>query len=241
MVSAAENPPQFKRLPVVLRLRMDQREIANLLVTLANSPLPVDIRQLRINTKMSGGTASARPMMFGGGESTSSRGRSPSSMVKRDKSLEEALLSPYELNLELVGTIYIFNPPDKKAFQLDDDTAAAAEEDAAADALEHPGDAARPAAGNNPASRNPREEAPGDEGPADAADPGAMEEPLETGEDPAPRDRGPAADAAGDEALPDDAADGFESAESPADPAPAADRADEPEPSPAADEEESPF
>ncbi len=40
---------QFKRMPVHLRLVMDQREITRLLAACANYPLPVEVRQLRIN------------------------------------------------------------------------------------------------------------------------------------------------------------------------------------------------
>lgn len=244
MRSAETNPPQFKRLPVVLRLRMDQREIANLLVTLANSPLPVDIRQLRINTKMQGSAASSRPMMFGGGgDGGSTRGRKQSGMAQRDKTLEEALLNPYELNVELIGTIYIFNPPDKKAFELDDNAAAAAEEDAAADAIEQPTEETpAPAEQDSRPQDTDAEEsldAPADD--TNLLDESADDLPAEETESEAapPRRRGPAPGEPTDEAG--DEAEGFESADTPAEDAPPSDPAPRDPPEAAAEEEEVPF
>ena len=41
-------PAEFKRMPIYMKLVMDQREISKLLVELANSPLPVEVRQIRL-------------------------------------------------------------------------------------------------------------------------------------------------------------------------------------------------
>src|SRR5262249_38863406 len=51
---------EFKRMPVFLKLTIDQRAITRLLVECANSPLPVDVRQLRVNpSKASTGSTGA--------------------------------------------------------------------------------------------------------------------------------------------------------------------------------------
>ena len=106
-------PAEFKRMPIVMRLFMDQREIAALLVRLANSPLPVEIRQLRMNTKMQGFN-NPRPIIFAGKEGAVDirRGAAAAAMM-RDQNMEEAILNPYDVGVELHGIIYIFNPPDQ--------------------------------------------------------------------------------------------------------------------------------
>ena len=59
---------EFKRLPAYLRLFMDQREIPALLGELAAAPLPVEVRQFRLNpggTSGGGGAAASRPPLGG--------------------------------------------------------------------------------------------------------------------------------------------------------------------------------
>jgi hypothetical protein len=80
---------QFKRLPIYMKLVMDQREITRLLTECANYPLPVEVRQLRINpdtdnerTTRAGSAAAAAPA------------------------------DAFDVTLEIHGIIYLFNPPD---------------------------------------------------------------------------------------------------------------------------------
>lgn len=105
---------EFKRMPILMRLVMDQRELAKLLVRLADSPLPVEIRQLRINTKMQGYTDSRMRLFGGAADGGGLGGRGGPAVMRRDKTMEEANQYPYDLPVELQGVIYIFNPPDKK-------------------------------------------------------------------------------------------------------------------------------
>ena len=113
LAAGTTGPAEFKRMPIVLRLRMDQRDISDLLVELANSPLPVDIRQVRINTKIPGFTNSA-PSMFGGKDASGGRGaRGGADMINRERNSETSSQSPYDVGTELQGVIYIFNPPDR--------------------------------------------------------------------------------------------------------------------------------
>ena len=51
---------QFKRMPIFMSLTMDQREINKLLVECANAPLPVEVRQLRINPLKGNGPSSKK-------------------------------------------------------------------------------------------------------------------------------------------------------------------------------------
>lgn len=81
---------QYKRLPVYLKLNMDQRQITKLLAECANSPLPLEVRQLRFGAKdnREGGSkpATATP----------------------------AAADTHEVAVELNGIIYLYNPPDSE-------------------------------------------------------------------------------------------------------------------------------
>jgi hypothetical protein len=78
---------QFKRLPIYMKLVMDQREITRLLTECANYPLPVEVRQLRINPDMNA-------------EKSAKAGASA------------APADAFDVTLEIQGIIYLFNPPD---------------------------------------------------------------------------------------------------------------------------------
>ena len=88
---------QFKRMPIFLRLAIDQREINKLLVECANSPLPVEVRQLRIAVTKGGGSSAARQTP------ATNRGTEQGPPTESDS---------YEVPIELAGIIYIYNPPD---------------------------------------------------------------------------------------------------------------------------------
>ncbi|HEX4142823.1 MAG TPA: hypothetical protein VHY91_04670 [Pirellulales bacterium] len=85
----ATPPPEFKRMPIVMQLVMDQREILRLLVECANSPLPVEVRHLHIHPRRSSVKGAAQ-----------------------GAAAPEKELNSYDVTVELGGLIYIFNPPD---------------------------------------------------------------------------------------------------------------------------------
>jgi hypothetical protein len=97
---------QFKRMPVFMRLKMDQRELPKLLVECANSPLPLEVMQLRINP-----TTAAAP-----------GGARPSSATSKDASGQKDV-ETYEVPIEISGVIYMYNKPDLS--KLGGDAAAA--------------------------------------------------------------------------------------------------------------------
>ncbi len=88
---------QFKRMPIVMRLTIDQREINRLLVECANAPLPVEVRQLRINPD---------------GAGTSSNSTKKGSSGPQTGAAAGTETETYEVSIELAGIIYIYNPPD---------------------------------------------------------------------------------------------------------------------------------
>lgn len=95
----------FKRMPIYLRLIVDQREIPKLLVQCANSPLPVEVRQLRISpAKQSEGSSPTGAGIVGGGAGRNvGRGASAKSGEASDV---------YDVPVEMHGIIYIYNKPD---------------------------------------------------------------------------------------------------------------------------------
>jgi hypothetical protein len=80
---------QYKRLPVFLKLNMDQRQLTKLLAECANSPLPLEVRQLRFGAKESSS-----------GGANKSAAATPSAA------------DSHEVAVELNGIIYLYNPPD---------------------------------------------------------------------------------------------------------------------------------
>jgi len=91
---------EFNRMPVHMKLIMDQREIDKLLVELANSPLPVDVRQVRLRPDKSYGM---RP----GVDAAPAHGLGRVIRLANDDDK-----NPYEMLVEIHGIIYIFSPPD---------------------------------------------------------------------------------------------------------------------------------
>jgi hypothetical protein len=91
---------QFKRMPVFLKLMMDQREINRFLVECSNSPLLIEVTQVRMNPSHGQGNSSKAAVP--GGQPAAGR---PTSTPTESES--------YELPVEIAGIIYIYNPPDK--------------------------------------------------------------------------------------------------------------------------------
>ena len=113
-----------KRVPVRMRVRMDQRDINKLLVECANAPLTFEVRQLRLLDPRSSGD------LLGADAGTGEYANSYSAGRKKAR-----LLADYQTfvrTVELFGIVYIFNPPSDAVLAgevaeeglEDDDTAA---------------------------------------------------------------------------------------------------------------------
>jgi hypothetical protein len=87
----------FKRLPVFLKLEMNQLEINRLLTNCVNNPLPVEVRQLRINPEAAKESGPQRAPERGQPQGDAGAATTPG-----------ALDAPVEIH----GIIYIYNPPD---------------------------------------------------------------------------------------------------------------------------------
>jgi hypothetical protein len=90
---------QFKRLPVYLNLEMNQNEITKLLTNCANYPLPVEVKQLRINPDLE--------------SKQSSKANMPKGASNEPINLSPTARGPLDVTVEIHGIIYIFNPPDR--------------------------------------------------------------------------------------------------------------------------------
>ena len=123
---------EFKMMPIRMLLLVDQRRVSRLLVNCANSPMPVEVRQVTLNAgsdgalnlrQTGGGSGPGGPMMgamgglgsqYGGGAGSEEEGAfggsgsGPGQMTQgRGKQ------HSYDVPVEVLGIIYIFKRPDK--------------------------------------------------------------------------------------------------------------------------------
>lgn len=103
ILATEEDPdPEYNLIPFRLRVRMDQRRIMSLLSVCANSALPIRVREVQVYKWGEFAT--------GGGGSTAAAfgGRGPAALPLPTA---EELRGPYDVALELRGTIYIYQRP----------------------------------------------------------------------------------------------------------------------------------
>jgi hypothetical protein len=91
--------------PFRLGVTMDQRKLDALLTELATNPVPIDVRQVRINPSQQSGGGGGRP---GGGEFAAPSPASPSNDAAG------ATGRPYDVFVELRGTVGLAPVPDPK-------------------------------------------------------------------------------------------------------------------------------
>ena len=117
---------QFRRMPVYLKLRVDQRYISDILVNCANSPMPIDVMWVTVNpsatqsfefasatgmgTSFDGGGFSAR----GGGGGGGASGRFSGAGAGGTQTTGGIDFGPNEVIIEIFGCINIFSPPDPR-------------------------------------------------------------------------------------------------------------------------------
>ena len=108
-----------KRIPVRMRFMMDQRQINRLLVECSNSPLTVEIRQIRLNRPPAEGGTSARPATtssrFGQNKSyggSNVGGLTPTQLAVMSGADNDPEVAdfPFDRPVEIFGIVYIFNP-----------------------------------------------------------------------------------------------------------------------------------
>jgi hypothetical protein len=119
-----------KRMPVRMSLVMDQRKLNTFLVECGNSPLTVEVRQVRFNktgsaggdggNSMTGpGPDGGSPGTFGGGiRPTGPGAMSPFSGGPSGENSRDLNPHPWDRPVEIYGIVYIYNPPDPEKLKL---------------------------------------------------------------------------------------------------------------------------
>ena len=88
-----------KRVPVRMRLKVDQRKLHQLLVECANSELTIEVRELRVNPADSTSSSYTR------------RPTSDEFEGRTKQAIEQT--SSYDLTVEIYGIVYLYNPVDR--------------------------------------------------------------------------------------------------------------------------------
>jgi len=114
---------QFRRMPIYLNLRVDQRFISDVLVNCANCPMPIDVLWVIVNPDATQNFAPASVSGAGGlssglssGTTGSRRGSGgmTSSGGSQSRGSSNIDFGPNEITIEIYGVINIFSPPDPK-------------------------------------------------------------------------------------------------------------------------------
>ena len=108
---------EFKMMPVSMKLHIDQRKISKLLVECVNSPMPIEVRRVRIRPGAGemlepGAAAAAAPAVGARDNYRRVESRAPTRMPGPAAGGEEGEGGSYDLPVEIQGIIYIYNPPD---------------------------------------------------------------------------------------------------------------------------------
>ncbi len=115
---AAHPYNEFVMMPIHMSLLMDQRRVPKLLVECANSSMPIEVRQVRMTKTpgsvldFSGGGGGGRDR--GGGGRDGRGGMAPGRALGGALAMpdgEKTDVSPYDVPVDILGVIYIYNPP----------------------------------------------------------------------------------------------------------------------------------
>ncbi len=115
---AKQRYSEFKMMPISMKLLMDQRKISKLLVACVNSPMPIEVRRVRIRPGagveiLDSGTAAATPSPTGPSRDYYSRRPDAYGPARSTGGGgEEGEAGAYYIPVEIQGIIYIYNPPD---------------------------------------------------------------------------------------------------------------------------------
>ncbi len=190
---------EFKRMPIIMKLIVDQRRIPEILVNCANCSMPIDVRHVRIapdNLQSGGGTAAAAMPVGAGVPAATAAGALPGGAAGGGVSLGRSALGETSgygsdaIRISIYGVINIFNEPDPAIFGTGIDElekqAKTGPQGTAQEAPQgaQPSPAAAPQQGEAPSA----EGAPAEGAPTQPAQP-SPEEPAQ----PAPESAAPAA------------------------------------------------
>jgi len=122
-LATAPDAQMVHLMPFVMKLTIDQRQVDALLVELATAPLPVDVRQVRINAAGGPGAAGMGSMMgmsgFSSGMSPDMAYGGPGGMSGMPVDSATGAARLYDVQLEVRGTIGIATRPNEQAVGLE--------------------------------------------------------------------------------------------------------------------------
>lgn len=136
-----------KRIPVRMGLQMDVRKLARLLVACSNSPLIIEVRQVRVNrhsprdgtSGAGGGQAGAYGgVNRGGTQELGNYGAAGAGYGAQGKSSSTTTAESHVAPVEIYGVVLIYNPVDAKTLEVkpgEGDEDAAEDEDAETDVV----------------------------------------------------------------------------------------------------------
>jgi hypothetical protein len=122
-LAAAPGAAMVRLTPFLLRAVVDQRSLDGLLAKLATWPVPIDVRQVRINPGVMaaeggmgggtprGGVAAPRSGVMGGGPAGGRRGGGG---LMGDDASNASGLRPHDVIVEILGTVAVATPPGSK-------------------------------------------------------------------------------------------------------------------------------
>jgi hypothetical protein len=104
---------EYKRLPVRMSLRMDQRWLPRLISECASQPLQIEVQEVRINPPEGLGGATGVTMGRPGDGGVGGN----ASVFSEEPAIQPFPTQPEMVNVIIQGTIYIFNKPDATILQ----------------------------------------------------------------------------------------------------------------------------
>jgi hypothetical protein len=116
---------EYKRLPVRMALKMDQRWLPRLITECASEPLQIEVQEVRVNPSegISGGAAGGP----GGGYSGPGGPGGSTSPFAEEQPIQPFPTQPEIVNVIIQGTIFIFNKPNQAILQAPGDQPAGAQ------------------------------------------------------------------------------------------------------------------
>jgi hypothetical protein len=115
---------EYKRLPVRMALRMDQRWLPRLIAECASQPLQIEVQEVRVNPPEGIGSATGAGGPGSGYRPGSEGGPGGGSIFPEDAPQQPFPIQPEMVNVIIQGTILIFNKPSAAIQQPPANTAA---------------------------------------------------------------------------------------------------------------------
>jgi hypothetical protein len=108
---------EYKRLPVRMTLKMDQRWLTRLLSECANQPLQIEVQEVRINPAGGLGGEGGGGGGYGGGRGYDGGGGMGASVFPERTGVQTFPAQPHIVDVVIQGVIYIFNAPNPDVLQ----------------------------------------------------------------------------------------------------------------------------